>query len=149
MAGLPESPDAAHERARLQAAQERNIAQLAAVEAELAAARKAARIREVELLLEVRAKLLDTGAKLQDMGAMLHEKEVMQLALQVEAARRAALSSGGALCCKRSQRQRAGVCLTRARARIRPPLEVLAFFLSHVGGQNRLENAVGTVGLLW
>jgi len=89
VAGPPEAPDATHERAELQAAQQRVNAQLAAVEAELAAARKAARMREVELLLDTRTKVLDTRTK-------LHEQKSLQLALQVEAARRAPLSSTGA-----------------------------------------------------
>jgi hypothetical protein len=41
VAGPPEAPDAADERAELQAAQPQLVAQLAAVEAELAAARAA------------------------------------------------------------------------------------------------------------
>ena len=99
----------ADERAELQTTQQHVGAQLAAVVAELIAARKAARTREVELLLDTRAKLLDTRAKLLDTRAKLHdtraklaEKEVMQLALQVEAARRAPLPSAGAPSCERS-----------------------------------------------
>lgn len=88
-----ESPDTAAARAELRAAQQQVDAQLAAVEGELAAARKAGRTREVELLLDKSARLVDVSAK-------LHEQKAMQLALQVEAARKALPHSDGAPSCK-------------------------------------------------
>ena len=92
LAPLDTVADAAAERAELQTAQKDVAKSLATVETELAAARKAGRTKEVELLLYTRAQLHQQKARLDG------QKE-QQMTLEVVKARKVPPPSDGAPSC--------------------------------------------------